>query len=492
MATISYKIIGGKGLNDDPSHGALAALPMKITRITLLLSALAWSLPLDAADPAPATASASPSAVALTPVEEAVAKLQKLIAARLAQADAGETVPNRFDWTAAESELPNLKTAAMNTANANDAKNQLRNLIRRIKSDELKQQLETLNTAIDEQKNAEIEIRRQKYTTQLAEISAAALKAKTAADIDPLFDRVTSLEEDMGSNYEPKLNRLRNQINQAQNFLRQWQDFIDNAASGDASQARQSLNNFRSNSFQPPGISRSEFRDVLKAKKAEFGGDGGLSAVAGKITLTNIAEVQQQLIDGSEYGWNNEQNERNNLVASLDVFLSADQALDAGNPDEAMQLLRTRGVIYGGARTSATYSIMQSLRNQWVIASLPRLAGIKKADAAKNNEPAADYVGRLMLEADGRENWNDVQALAHVLQFLDTPVTPIYMGLPMPPSAKDNPELAVVFFHRGQLMEEAGQTDAAAELYREALKQGATPKLRAWLVKRLRAASVKE
>jgi polyhydroxyalkanoate synthesis regulator phasin len=479
-------------LNHRTSHGALDPFPMKISRIALVLSILAWSLPVNAEQTTPAPVVTAQAVETTSPVEEAVAKIQKLITQRLQQADAGETVPNRFDWTAAESELANIKTTAMNPANANEAKNLLRNLIRRIKSDELKQQLETLNGAIDEQKVAEIEIRRQKYTTQLTEISTAALKAKTAEEIDPLFDRVSSLEEDMGSNYEPKLNRIRNQISQAQNFLRQWQEFIDNASSGNVSQARQSLNNFRSNSFQPPGVSRSVFRDVMKAKKAELGGDAGVSSVAGKITLTNISDIQQQLLDGAEYGWNNEQNERNNLIASLDVFLNADQALKAGNADEAMQLLRSRGVIYGGARNSSVYPILQSLRNQWVIASLPQLSGIKALGAAKKTESALDYVGRLMLEADAKENWSEVQALAHVLQFLDTPITPSYISISTPNSAKDNPELAVASFRRGQLMEVAGQSAAAAELYRESLKQGATPKLQSWLVKRLRELDVKE
>lgn len=452
---------------------------MKITRIPLLLAALACTLPARAAEPA---ATAAP----VTPVEAATAKIQTLITERLRQADAGETVPNRFDWTTAESELAGIKTAAMNPATANDAKNQLRNLVRRLKSDELKQQLETLNTAIDEQKTAELDIRRAKYTSQLAEISGIALKAKTAAEIDPLFDRVTSIEEEMGNNYEPKLNRIRSQLNQTQNFLRQWQDFVDSAASGNTQQARQNLNNLRMNSSIPAGVSRSEFRDILKAKRSELGGEAGVASAVGKITLANIAEVQQELIDGADYGWNNEQNERNALVASLDVLLNADQALKAGNADEALHIMRARGVIYGGARNSTSYPVLQSLRDQWVITSLPRLAGIAKLPAAKKNESASAYLARLILEADAREDWSALQSLAHVQQFLETPINPVYFAGNPASQAKDNPEMAVALFLRGQLMEEAEQSAAAAELYRDALKQGATPKLRAWLVKRLR------
>ncbi|MET0262609.1 MAG: hypothetical protein ABW223_06910 [Rariglobus sp.] len=454
---------------------------MKIHRLGVIALLLPCTAVYAQSTGSPAPSVAVAPTASLTPLQDAFAALQKTITARIEEANAGETVPNRFDWTTVEAELEQLKAATLST-NQNEAKNSVRNLIRRIKSEELKQLLENVSTAVDAQKTAEAELKRQKILGQLTEIATAAFKATKASDIDPLFDRLTALEEELGNNYDSRLGRVRNQINQSQNFLRQWQDLVDNVASGETQQARQALNNFRHNSTVPAGISRSELRDQIRIMRGKLGiSEGGESPIA-KLSIDNIAEVQKQLIDASE-GWNNDQNERNTLISQLDVFLMASRALEAGNTDEALQALRMRnGYFYGGMRSSSTYATFQRLRNEWVIRSLPALTGLKDLQPAKPGETANAYVQRLLIAADASLEWDRAQALAHVAESLDTPA----VNMPTQPSQiKGSAELAIVLYQRALIMEKAGQRDAATELYRDALKQAPLPKLQEKLIARL-------
>lgn len=478
-------------------------------RFSSLLAVLAIALPLHAAKPTPtpvASISASavtipplptptaspvattPTALSASPLEDAIAAIQKVAAERLAQANAGETVPNRFDWSSAEAELDQIKTATL-SGNANDAKNSLRNLTRRIKSEELKKLLENLGTAIDAQKNVESDARSAKYVQKINEVSSAALKADTSKAIDPLFEQLQNVEDELNQlSSDNRLSRLRTQVNQLQNFLRSWQDLLDTVNSGDNSpQARSTVTNFRANYWGGSNIPpRADLNARLKTLRAKLGASTSVNDTLATLTVDNVAAIQQQLSESndSNSGWNNEANERNSLIMQLESFLTADQALKTGNIDEALGSLRVRFTnFYGGARGSIYYPTLNRIRNAWVIRSLPALTGLNDLDAAKADEPASAYIQRLLLAADKAENWDRALPLARVNQALDITAVPAQLSAN---TSKPNPELAIANYQRGQLLEKAGQTDAAIDSYVEALKQGGLPKLQEKLIARLR------
>lgn len=432
----------------------------------------------------PAATGESDAAASLTPAADAIAALRKTVAARIEQANQGEDIPNRFDWTAVEGDLDSV--AEHVTANDHaKAKNTLNNLQRRIKSDELKQLLTATIAGIDEQKNADAIAAKLRIETALAGLVRAALDAKTADDIDPLYDQLADLEEEIGRLNNPRLNRLRSQIYPVRNFYNNWQDVLLAADDGSRQTIRNTRNNLLNNSSRLPGVTRTELRKRLDAISSDLEDGDDIETLLATATLDNLDDIQKSLIDGFDYGWNNSQNERQQIVAQLDAIRTADALLADDRPDEALNALRFGAMVYSNQRRSQGAIPLQTLRDQWIIRAFPKLTGLSDLPTATPKESALAYARRLLAEADAKEQWDRARPLARMVVLLDISPIAVYGG-PQTTATRDNPELAIRHYQSALLMEEAAQPEAAAELYREALKAGAPAKLQTKLIQRLR------
>lgn len=436
------------------------------------------------AQTAPA-ASAQPSA---TPVADALATLKKTVAERLAAIEAGTDVPNRFDWTALNGELPSIETA-MTGGNANEVRNTLQNLGQRLKAPEIKQQIAALNAAVAAQKIADEDAARLGLEKRLTAMSNTALAAKNADEIDLLFDQLTALEEELGNEYKPRLSRVRDGIQRQRNFLQNWQRVLEAQADGDRNQIRNILSNFDQYA-RPFGIDRAALRAVTKKLSGAASTSAGLDSVLDGLTLDGLADARGKLLADQNNGFSFDANNRSSLIGQIDTLLAAETALQSGRAEDAMRIFRgERGFIYGGSLLSQQYLAVAKLRDAWVYRALPRLTGMKDLPAPAKDEAFETYLGRQLLAADSASDWDRALGFARALKAL-TPVSPWQQNQPAP-KIMDDPGAALVAYQRGRLLASANQAEAAADLYREALKLGAPPKLEARLVALLGETSAK-
>ncbi|HSI08887.1 MAG: hypothetical protein ACAH89_06400 [Rariglobus sp.] len=418
-----------------------------------------------------------------TPVADALAALKKITAERLAAIEAGTEVPNRFDWTALNGELPAIE-ASLTGGNANEIRNTLQNLGQRLKSPEIKQQIATLNAAVAAQKTADEDSARLSFEKRLTAMSTTALAAKTSDVIDPLFDQLTAFEEELGNDYKPRLARVREGIQRQRNFLQTWQRLLEAQVDGDRNQVR----NFISNLDQfarPFGIDRATLRAATKKLSGSSATSADMDAIMGSLTLEGLADAREKLISDQSNGMNFDYNTRSSLVGQIDSILAAEAALQSGRTDDAQRIFRgERSVTYGGSLLSQQYVAISKLRDAWVYRALPRLSELKDIPAANKDEPFEAYLNRQLLAADSAGDWDRALGFARLLKSL-SPVSP-WSQITTGTKITDDPGAALLAYQRGQLLAAANQPDAAAELYREALKSGATPKLQARLVSLLR------
>lgn len=423
-----------------------------------------------------------------TPVADALAALKKITAERLAAIEAGTEVPNRFDWTALSGELPTLETT-LTGGNANEITNTLRNLGQRLKSPEIKQQLATLTAAVTAQKTADEDSARLSFEKRLTAMSTTAIAAKTADEVDPLFDQLTALEEELGNDYKPRLARVREGIQRQRNFLQTWQRLLEAQTDGDRNQVRNYISNFDQYA-RPFGIDRATLRAVTKKMTGGSAAAADMDAIMKDLTIEGLADAREKLIADQSNGMNFDYNTRSNLIGQIDGLLAAQAALKSGRIDDALRIFRgERGVVYGGGLLSQQYVTISKLRDSWVYSALPLLTDLKNIPAANKDEPFEAYFNRQLLAADAAGDWDRALGFARLLKSL-SPVSP-WTQFPAGSKITDDPGAALLAYQRGQLLAAANQPDAAADLYREALKSGATPKLQERLVSLLRGSPAK-
>lgn len=434
---------------------------------------------------APAPVAAQPSA---TPIADALAALKKTTAERLAAIEAGTDVPNRFDWTALNGELPSIETA-LTGGDANEARNALQSLGQRLKSPEIKQQIAALNAALAAQKIANEDAARLSLEKRLIATSNTALAAKTSDEIDPLFDQLTALEEEMGNQYTQRLSRVRDGIQRQRNFLQTWQRLLEAQADGDKNQVRNLVSNFDQYA-RPYGIDRATLRTATKKFTPSSASASDIDAIVSGLTLESLADAREKLLADQNNGLNFDSNNRFNLISQIDALLASEAAVQSGRIEDALRIFRgERGVIYSGSLLSQQYLAVAKLRDAWVYRALPRLTDLKNLPAATKDEPFESYLNRQLLAADTAGDWDRALGLARIVKAL-SPTSP-WQQNSLGARITDDPGAALLAYQRGQLLAAANQPDAAADLYREALKLGATPKLQERLVGLLRETPAK-
>jgi hypothetical protein len=175
------------------------------------------------------------------------------------------------DWRNTQSQLSNLQSYFDNNDYAN-ALRQARQYARQAATPEVRQRWTDLIAALEaEQKKAESTLAA-KIDAALARAATAALAATKPSELDPALDELAALEENR-SGSTPRIQRLYSRINNAQNFLTQWQDMLAAYEAGDTESARQTLRNLSSSSYRDRPLTRSQilaFAASLKLDSADI------------------------------------------------------------------------------------------------------------------------------------------------------------------------------------------------------------------------------
>jgi hypothetical protein len=162
------------------------------------------------------------------------------------------------------------------------------------KNDTDKKTWQNILTELEKARAASLETLTAKTNQFLAELETKALIAKSSKDLDPLIDQLQDLQNSPAlQRGDRELNRLRQRLNNANNFLNQWANYLDAGADGNVNQQFNILNSLISDRyyrFADPAKLRAVRGELQKTVAAQFN-----QALQPLMTKLSTAKTAQEL-----------------------------------------------------------------------------------------------------------------------------------------------------------------------------------------------------
>lgn len=322
-------------------------------------------------------------------------------------------------------------------------------------------------------------------TPIIQEAADAALAATNAEALDSHLLRLEELKEMYRSNYDGPLRRVNDRLDASIHFFRQWQDFISLVEHGEYRDARQFFRNFNNNSARFRPISRGAALDRANALLGDA--DAETTQLLDDLDWKTLPLVRARVTEAQEGAYGRRSTELSRVVTELDRLAAAREALDSGRAGLGRAVLRTSvstSSCSGTASAFLSHPKIVALREAWWFEAMPALTGLPDLPPRKANETALDYVTRELDAALADSNWVRAYRFAVVQRdLLPSDAAPCGEREKI---AGANPGAALRAFLKAEKFESAGQSEAAAAAYREALAAGAPPMLENLLIQRLR------
>lgn len=306
-----------------------------------------------------------------------------------------------------------------------------------------------------------------------------ALAAKKAEELDPVLVEISELQADYSNSYDTPVQRANQRLSNAKNFFQQWQNFLSSLEHGDERDARQAMRNLSNNSYEFRPIPRAVILDYAARLDAAL--DARVAAederLLSGLDWTTLPVLRARFSDMQEQAYNPRSSELSRIVAEMDRLLAARVALDAGQAGAGRSLL-------GAPPTGQPLpKALIMLRDAWWFDALPALTGLADLPPRAGGETAFAYVRRQLDAALAASDWARAHRFAVVEKNL-LPAATTTCGA-RAKIAGDDPAAALGAWLLGRKFEEATQTEAAAEAYREALAAGSPPALEKEIILRL-------
>lgn len=306
-----------------------------------------------------------------------------------------------------------------------------------------------------------------------------ALAAKTAEELDPVLAEISELQADYSNSYDTPVQRANQRLSNAKNFFQQWQNFLSSLEHGDERDARQAMRNLSNNSYEFRPIPRATILDYAARLDAAL--DARVAAederLLATLDWTTLPVLRARFSDMQEQAYHPRANELSRIVAEMDRLLAAHVALDAGQAGAGRAIL-------GAPPTGQPLpQALVALRDNWWIEALPALTGLADLPPRQDGETALAYVRRQLDAAIEASDWARAHRFATMEKTL-LPAAATSCGA-RAKVAGDDPAAALGTWLLGLKYEEATQTEAAAQTYRDALAAGAPPKLEKEIILRL-------
>lgn len=372
--------------------------------------------------------------------------------------------------------------AMLETGDTDGARNQLRNLSSGGTRDRLLSRSEILaRAAALKIGQADVAVESARLDEIVKRANAAALSATKAAQLDPFIEELYVMRESRNGYYDNRLQRVYNRVDGAVNFYQQWQNMLGSLEAGDTADARNQLRNLASSGYSYRPIGRSEI--LARAAALPAADDSADKDILKGATLDNLADYRSRVVLAQESANGRRSSEYYNAIGELDRLIAATSALKAGLAGDGRGALKAGSSSCGASNAGPLQPALDALRSDWFALALPALTGLKDLPAPKDGENTLAYVRRQFDAAAEAGDWARARRFALVEKDMTSGAAPCAVREGVTGA---DPAASIGAWLDGQLMEKAAQTEAAAELYRNALKAGAPPKLQEQLVARLR------
>lgn len=372
--------------------------------------------------------------------------------------------------------------ASVESGDTESARNQLRNLSSNSSSERLltRSQITARGAAL-KIGSADVAEESAKAEAVIKRAAALALSATKPAQLDPVIEELGTLKESRNSYYDNRLQRVYSRIDNAVNFLGQWQNVLASVEANDLEDARTQLRNLASNGYSYRTLSRADI--LAYAAKLKVEGPSATDNILKDATLDNLADYRERLAFLNESASGRRSSEFYNAIGELDRLVTATAALKAGSAGDGRAALKGGSSSCGAPNAGTLQGSLNRLKSEWFARALPALTGLKDLPAAKDGETTLALVRRLADDAIAAGDW----PRAHRLVLVEKDMQPDTAACAVREQTTGaNPGTAIGSWLKGQLLEKAAQPVAAAALYREALKAGSPPKLEEQLIARLR------
>jgi hypothetical protein len=349
------------------------------------------------------------------------------------------------------------------------ARNQLRNLASNSSGDRLLTRSQILARASELKIGAaDVSEESAKADAVIKRGAALALTATKPSELDSVIEELALLKDSRGS-YDSRLQRVYSRIDNVGNFFGQWQDVLAAVEAGDIDDARSQLRSLATNSYRYRALSRSEILAYAAALKPA--GPSLTDEILKDATLDNLSNYRDRLGYLQETAGGRRSSELSVAVTELDRLIAATAALKGSTSS------------CGAQNAGSLQAALGALKSQWFARALPSLTGLDDLPPVKPGEDILAYVRTQFDDAASAGDWPRAHRLALVEKDMKPDTAPCAVR---EQTTGANPAGAIGAWLKGRLLEKAAQPAAAAELYRDALKAGAPPKLEAQLIERLR------
>ena len=306
------------------------------------------------------------------------------------------------------------------------------------------------------QKKAHLEDQTAQVSAVLARVPPILIKAQKPQDLDGILAEIQKAEMPQGgmNGYDQDIQALTNRLNNAYQFVAQWQDYLSQRNSGNIQAAQSTLQNLLNS--RSVGDSTLVPRSEILARAVALAGPAKATA-AGSPSAGAPAIDEESILAG---------------VKTLDDMEPAIRALRVAQPQDttATQQLSQMVDLYAEAKNGlpvpfdfsaynynpgTTVPGLVRIKSMLILYLLPRYLG-NGVSAPNANETVNNYLQRIVDAAETKEDWSTLQRIITA----ETRITRLQIN----PSGSQS-------FLAGLNQEMAGQYAFAVTSYESALRQ---------------------
>ena len=320
------------------------------------------------------------------------------------------------------------------------------------------------------------------FKEQIEKSGAQLAAAKTAAQAAEAADAISTAYDDMNRFGGSMPSSLRMLFEGAQQAAREWRAILQFEEQGRPAMALQRLRNLEQNNYSDfrilPAATLVAKRAALVKKMMEGAGDAGSELVAevdrvvagikSGADLANARTKVERLQRVAGFEGDPIQQSLYRLMSDLALLETVYRQAQGGGETAGLGTISWRGgySVEGHPWQKPLAALRETLLAEVVRVrfELPEMAKAKGADLSAKIEGLAD-------EAFGKSDWTRLLRVLNALRFASGIPDYTAAGVAVPRGSAAGEAAAVASFLSGQNLEKAGQFSAAAESYREVLRQ---------------------
>jgi hypothetical protein len=406
---------------------------------------------------------------AASPLDDKVAALKKAmkeeVTATPTSKDTDPARPQRMEPRFLADSVDELLAQAENPAMGPNVESQLRQLLSAFNSQAVQQTGHDVIDELHKEQEAKTDAAAATIQDLLKRVSTTVANAKKPEDLDDLLVELQKFQNDRNGAYDPGSQALYQQVTNAFEFVKIWQNYLSHTATGQGQLANQDLQNLSQNNYSVGIIPRSEILALLSSSSAsQTHGQTGMGD-----QQVALASEEMDIVKNV------------NSMDDLEPALQKLNDLQSKNPGDYIRgrpevlrlvaVIRTYESIKAGLPVdiqnntlTGDSSIKPEVLRDLLVYALQHYFSSYKGAAPTPTEDVAAYVSRVMADAATRQDWTLLKQTLSAETFLEASSALDRMS----PQASMS---GLSFLLAGMNQEDAGQYMLAVVSYQNALKE---------------------